>query len=125
MPLPTHLPTPFSPGAPSQNRGESETTALISATDHVNLPEFIRLPRGGTRDPITGLSRSALNSLILPSNGNGFKPPVKSVCLRKHGAARGIRLIVLKSLLAYIHGQADQEAADENGNCGPITPSQK
>lgn len=66
-------------------------------------PEFLRLPRAGTRCPLTGLSRSALNELILGSN-----PPVASVCLRKKGALRGCRLIVTESLLGYLHRQIQQ-----------------
>jgi hypothetical protein len=64
-------------------------------------PEFIRLPKGSARCPYTGLTRSYLNSLIL-----GDKPPVKSICLRKLGAARGCRLIVWESLRDYLHSQS-------------------
>ncbi len=70
-------------------------------------PEFIRLPKGGLC-PITGLSRSKLNQLILPCEQNDFKPQVKSVCLRQRGAATGTRLIVLDSLLKYLHSQIEE-----------------
>ncbi len=40
--------------------------------------------------------------LILPCESNGFKAPVKSVCLRKPGAVKGARLIHLQSLLGYL-----------------------
>ena len=69
-------------------------------------PEFIRLPKGGLC-PYTGLSRSKLNQLILPCEQNEWKPPVKSVCLRKRGAIKGTRLIVLDSLLDYLYSQID------------------
>lgn len=62
------------------------------------LPEFLRLPRPGSRCPLTGLSRATLNALVL-----GDKPKVRSVCLRQRGAARGIRLIVTSSLLSFLY----------------------
>jgi hypothetical protein len=65
-------------------------------------PETIRLPEPGTRCPFSGMSRSALNALVLPTEANGFKPPVKSFCLRQKGAKTGIRLIDYRSLFAYI-----------------------
>lgn len=68
-------------------------------------PEFIRLPRRG-QCPHSGLSRSYLNGLILPNQENGNNPPVRSVCLRKRGRLRGVRLISLHSLLDYLNGQA-------------------
>jgi hypothetical protein len=57
------------------------------------------------------MSRSGLNALILPSPANNGKPPVKSVCLRKPGAAKGTRLIHLASLLAYLEKYAEGGAA--------------
>lgn len=63
---------------------------------------FLRLPRPGARCPFTGLSRSTLNELVLPTGSNGFKPPVKSIVLRKPGALRGIRLILVESLVGYL-----------------------
>ena len=93
-----------------QIAGGTQSSDSVSATANAVTPEFIRLPRSGQRETITGLSRSTLNSLILPNETNSFKPPVKSVCLRKHGAARGTRLIVLESLRAYLHAQAQPEA---------------
>jgi len=79
------------------------TTPPVAAANAMipRSPEFIRLPKSGLC-PWTGLSRSKLNELILPSEANGFKPPVASVCLRKRGAMRGTRLIVLDSLLHYL-----------------------
>lgn len=66
-------------------------------------PEFIRLPKPNTRCPYTGLSRSGLNNLILPSASNGFKAPVRSVCIRKRGAIRGTRLIEYNALVQHLH----------------------
>lgn len=74
-------------------------------------PEFIRLPKAGTLCPYSGLTRSKLNELVLPCAANNFKPPVKSVCLRKKGATKGVRLIVYKSLMEYLHAQEGRAAA--------------
>jgi len=65
-------------------------------------PITIRLPRTGTRCPWTGLTRSALNDLVLPNKSNNFTPPVKSRLLKAKGAARGIRLINFASLKRYL-----------------------
>ena len=70
-------------------------------------PEFIRLPRPGTRCNWTGLSRSKLNGLVLPCEANGNNPPVSSVCLRKRGAGKGARLICLSSLLGYLRSRIE------------------
>ena len=80
--------------------------APASATSTPSQPEFIRLPKSGTC-PITGLTRSKLYDLISPSEDNGFKPPVKSVSLRKPGQTKGTRLIVLQSLLDYLRGEVE------------------
>jgi hypothetical protein len=66
-------------------------------------PETIRLPKSGDHDPYFGLTRSAINAVVLPTEANGFKPPVKSFVLRKKGARTGIRLISFSSLRDYIH----------------------
>ena len=82
------------------------TSAPIAAGESAKIrPEWIRLPRVGEADPITGLRRSTLNELILPNASNSHKPPVRSIVLRKPGRARGIRLIDLGSLLAYLNAQ--------------------
>src|SRR5581483_11014699 len=65
-------------------------------------PEFLRLPKPGSLCPHTGLTRSAINELILPTERNGFKPPVRSFCLRQKGASTGIRLVDYESLRAHI-----------------------
>jgi len=90
-------------------------TVAVAATPHCR-PEFIRLPKLGLC-PITGLSRSKIYDLISPNEGNGFKPPVKSVSLRKPGQTKGTRLIVLQSLLAYLRGEvaAFQQTFEKEG----------
>lgn len=81
------------------------------------VPEFIRLPQSGTRDPIFGLSRSALNNLILPCAANGFKPPVRSISLKQKYAVRGIRLIYVESLREYLRSlSAPEQSSSPNTN---------
>jgi len=64
-------------------------------------------------DPIFSLNRSAWNELCLPSERNGFKPPVKSVVIKKRNARRGIRLVVFASAKSYFDRlHAEQGAAD-------------
>ena len=70
-------------------------------------PEFIRLPKSGTRCPHTGLSRSKMNQLVLPCKENDFKPPVESKSDCKRGTIRGTRLIVFDSLMEYLNGLDD------------------
>jgi hypothetical protein len=70
------------------------------------LPEFIRLPRNGLC-PWTQLSRSKMAQLVLPCKENDYRPPVRSVCLRKVGAQKGARLIPLRELLDYLRGKLE------------------
>ncbi len=65
-------------------------------------PEFLRLPKSSELCPYTGMARSALNELILPTPRNDFKPPVRSFVIRQRGAKTGIRLIDYKSLRGFI-----------------------
>lgn len=92
----------------------------LSSAPHV-VPEFVRLPKSGTRCPWTGLSRSAICELILPA-----RAPVKSVVLRRRGATRGVRLVLLSSLLRFLHAQATTEAEDSEPaqESGPTTSEQ-
>ena len=81
--------------------------APASAASTTSEREFLRLPKSG-QCPITGLTRSKLYDLISPNEDNGFKPPVKSVSLRKPGQIKGTRLIVLQSLLDYLYGEVEK-----------------
>jgi hypothetical protein len=69
--------------------------------------EFLRLPPVGQRCPVTGMSRAALNALILTTEANGGKPAVKSFCLRQRGAKTGIRLIDYQDLRRHILAHAE------------------
>ncbi len=101
----------------------STTAAPVQADNqHSTItPEFIRLPKPGTLCRWTGLSRSKLNELILPSPLNSFKPPVRSLSLRNRGQIKAVRLIVLDSLLGYLRGLLEQQSivgGDESPSCG-------
>lgn len=87
------------------------------AQTHAPLPEWIRLPKSGTKCPYAGLSRSTLNALILGNN-----PPVKSRSVKKRHAVRGVRLINLRSLLEFIEAQVNPPADAEQHDTAPAEP---
>ena len=103
--------------ATNPTAGNGLTVApLTPAANGANLQaEFLRLPKPGTLCGLSGLSRSYLNSLVLPTPDNGHRPPVKSVCLRKKGAKTGVRLICVDSLRAYLAQHIDG-ATQAEGN---------
>lgn len=77
-----------------------------ATTSSIIRPEWLRLPKSGQRCPISGLSRSALNSAILPNKANGYKPQVLSRQIKSHKlASRGQRLVNVDSLLEFIAAQ--------------------
>lgn len=59
--------------------------------------EFVRFPRTGERCPITSLSRPFLYAIAK----QGL---IKTISLRDRGKQRGVRLIVVDSLIDYING---------------------
>jgi hypothetical protein len=77
-------------------------TRTPGSASSINRPEYLRLPRAGTRCPVTGLTRTALNELILPTAANGYRPPVRSFSLKRPGQIRGVRLISLADLVRHI-----------------------
>jgi hypothetical protein len=76
-------------------------------------PIFIRLPAPRERCPFTGMSRSGLADICVPNKANRFKPPVRSIYLKKNKyAKRGIRLIDYTSLMKYLWSEfAAQKSA--------------
>ena len=76
------------------------------------MPIWIRLPRPGERCPNTGLSRSALNELILPGVNN-HRPPVASISLKQPHEVRGIRLIKFSSLMAALDALLEKSEQEE------------
>jgi len=83
-------------------RNESTTGQVVADSSSVTMAAYLRLPRAGTRCPVTGLTRTALNELILPTAANGYRPPVRSYSLKRPGQIRGIRLISLPDLVRHI-----------------------
>ena len=81
--------------------------ATLSANSEP-YPEFIELPKPGRQEFYSGLRRSTLNRLILPCPSNDFRPPVKSVSLRRPGAQKGKRLIHLQGLLSFLHREMEK-----------------
>jgi hypothetical protein len=73
-------------------------------------PKFIRLPKSGMRCSWTGLSRSGMNALILPSRANNFQAPVRSVSLRQRGQVKATRLIIFDSLISHIYSLETQQS---------------
>jgi hypothetical protein len=53
--------------------------------------------------PYTGLSRSQMNTLILPCKANNFNPPVKSISMGD--GKKSSRLILYVSLIKYLHSR--------------------
>ena len=80
---------------------------LSVATSAATPAEFMRLPKPKARDPIFGFSRSYLNTLVLPCRENGFRPPVRSIVLRKRGAKTGVRLVDLASLRVFLEAHVE------------------
>jgi hypothetical protein len=99
------------------NMGSQTLLRILEALDSEtsgqskgHLPPYVRLPKSGERCPVSGLSRSHINNLILPNAANHRRPPVRSVSLKTPGAVRGVRLIDVASLVGYIEGQAQADS---------------
>jgi hypothetical protein len=84
----------------------------IAAQRQNTWPEFIRLPKSPALCPHCGLSRSKLNELILPCTANDFRPPVKSISLRKRGQTKAVRLVVYDSLMTYLRSFLNEEGTE-------------
>ncbi|MEQ2008163.1 MAG: hypothetical protein ABMA26_15300 [Limisphaerales bacterium] len=82
-------------------------TASIALTAPGGFPFQFRLPKAPPRggrgevDPWWQLNRAAWNSLVLATEANGYRPPVRSVVLKKRGAMRGLRAISFLSAKEY------------------------
>jgi len=106
----------MSEAAPLPQPGDAEPKPKQTGA----IPLWIRLPRPGTRCPYTGLSRGTMIELVLPCPVNGHRPPVRSVCLRKRGAQRGIRLVNGESLADYLDRLADEQASGDQLHIAPV-----
>ena len=72
----------------------------------MHKPEYIALPRTGTKCPYCGLSRSGIYNLILPNKANGGKAVVKSTNVPLPGKKRGRRMVQYESLINYLNSKA-------------------
>lgn len=94
-----------------------KTIPTFPNTKNLVRPEWLQLPKSGQRCPISGLSRSALNTVILPNKGNGYKPQVLSRSIKSHKhASRGVRLVNVASLLEFIESQPSGFQTEEGRN---------
>jgi hypothetical protein len=94
------------PSGSKETPKPQQITSPTNQTQPGGGPVYIRLPKPGEKCAITGLSRAKLNELILPNGRNNFNPPVASKSLRQEGAQRGIRLVLLESLMTYLSGKS-------------------
>jgi hypothetical protein len=95
---------------------------LSMAVPRATSAEFMRLPKPKQRDPIFGLSRTFLNTLVIPCLENGYRPPVRSVVLRRRGAKTGVRLVDIESLRSYLNMNVEptyQPAPEKNSGPAP------
>jgi hypothetical protein len=92
---------------PAQNqplKANSQNDTLHSMNMD-QYPEFTRLPskERGAQCDISRLTRSQMESLIRPQAWNNYSPPVESKVLKLGGIKRGVRLVRVSSLLAYLN----------------------
>ncbi len=99
-------------------RMQNKEMVVVTQTSE-RKAEYIRLPGPRERDPIFGLSRTFLNSLVLPTPLNDFQPPVRSFVLRRPGARTGVRLILVSSLRDYIGGHEQEPGKPGVAKDGP------
>jgi hypothetical protein len=79
---------------------EQALSANITTPQGGTLPAYVRMPQPGNACPITGLRRGALYELARAGK-------VKTATIRRKGSMRGIRLVQVESLLAYVASCAD------------------
>ncbi|MEI8234765.1 MAG: helix-turn-helix domain-containing protein [Verrucomicrobiota bacterium] len=76
---------------------QSNTNAVQVAAGTSTKPEWLRVPEAVR---IFGLCRSSLYELIAAGK-------IKSTCLKKRGALRGIRIVSFDSLNSYIEASVE------------------
>ena len=84
-------------------------------------PRYIRMPRWGERCPHSGLTRSAIDSLVRSQQSNKFHPPVVSKIMRQTGAGKGVRLIDYQSLMDYLAALPDGTAEQEGSGLNAVS----
>jgi hypothetical protein len=92
-------------------------TSSGSKTKEASTEPFsIPLPKPGHRCPRTGMTRSRLNELILPTERNNYQPPVESINLCPRDGGKGTRLIIWQSLKASLRSE-DRRPACCHSRC--------
>ena len=92
---------------------------VLAETPGQPQPISIRLPREGERCRYTDLPRGTLKDLVTPTRANNYKPPVRSISLRKSKySKRGIRLIDYASLMEYLRGEFQKATTNERKTNG-------
>lgn len=71
----------------------------------MDKPEYIPIPRSGTKCTYCGLSRSSIYNLISPTKANGYKAVVLSTKVALPGRKRGCRRVHYPSLMRYLDSQ--------------------
>jgi hypothetical protein len=76
---------------------------LPNVSNQQHEDEFLRIPSRGEKCPITGLSRTSVEEIVVPSKKNNFNPPVRARLRRKPGKLRGIWLIPRQEYIRYFN----------------------
>ena len=71
----------------------------------MDKPEYISIPRAGTKCVYCGLSRSGIYNLISPNKSNGYKAVVASSVVSLPGRSRGRRMVRYDSLMEYLNAR--------------------
>jgi hypothetical protein len=74
---------------------QRQLDALLGERDASSRPIWVRAPKDGAVERYSSLGKGTLYAL----DAGGF---IKSACLKRPGAVRGVRLIHLQSILDYI-----------------------
>lgn len=90
----------------TQTLRERTLSATITTPSGTVAPAFVRMPPPNGACPLTGLKRGALYALAREGK-------IKTATIRRKGSNRGIRLINVASLLAYVNECQDAPDATE------------
>ena len=71
----------------------------------MDKPEYISVPRTGTKCAYCGLSRSGIYNLIGTNKANGDKAVVASSVVSLPGRSRGRRMVRYDSLMEYLNAR--------------------
>lgn len=78
---------------------QRQLEAMLDERDAALRPVWVRAPRNGGVERYSSLGKGTMYAL----DAGGF---IKSACLKRPGAVRGVRLFHLQSILDYIASKA-------------------